>query len=105
MSAPTPKMMEKATNTTRMTDGAFGKPARFSRRMPGASTNDKMTASASGTNTTWPKYKVTTMMKPTMAISAAVGGAPVAGMMPSAAAVRIHAIIVCYIHPEARLMQ
>ena len=54
--------------------------------MPGASTNDRMTASASGTNTTWPKYKVTTMMKPTMAISAAVGGAPVAGMMPSAAA-------------------
>ena len=76
MSAPTPKMMREGDDHDENDSGRLGSPARFRRRTAGASTNDKMTASASGTNTTWPKYNATTMMKPTMAISAAVAGTP-----------------------------
>ena len=48
-----------------------GSPPRRSNRTAGARTNDRMTASASGTSTTWPKYSASTMMKPTTASSMA----------------------------------
>src|SRR3972149_2889849 len=74
MTAPMPKMTENAHATTKHTAIEFEIPHRRSSRTAGARTNDRMTASASGTSTTWPKYSASTMMKPTTASSMAEPG-------------------------------
>src|SRR5438477_5681996 len=64
-------MSANAKTTTSTTEAGLGSPQRLRMRTGGARMKERMTASASGTKTAWPKYRVTTMMKPITAVSAA----------------------------------